>query len=300
MPEQDAIALSSAPVTEESILRDLRALGVQRGDTLIVHTAMSKLGWVCGREPAIVRALLRAVGPFGLLVVPTHSGDNSEPSHWQHPPVPENWFAPVRENMPAYDRRVTPSRGVGRIPECVRTYPGARRSAHPHVSWAAKGWMAAWVLRGHTWRKPCFGMASPLGRFYRRGAKTLLLGVGYDNCTSLHLAEALCPATARKTSGAAVREHGVRRWVSWEDIEFDSDRFPQIGLAYEQAGGVVTQGRIGHAECKLVPIRPLVDFGVQWLAEHPAEDAADATAPATDAAPAQAPAPQPSEALPTA
>ena len=284
MPEKDTIIESNMPVTEESILRDVRALGVRRGDTLIVHTAMSKLGWVCGREVTIVRALLRAVGPLGLLIMPTHSGDNSEPANWQNPPVPESWFAPVRANMPAYDRRATPCRAVGRVPECLRNYPGAKRSAHPHVSWAAKGLMAAWVLRGHTWRKPCFGMGSPLGRFYRRGAKTLLIGVGYGNCTALHLAEALNPATPRLTVGASVQDRGVRRWVTWQDIDFDSDRFPQIGEAYEQAGGVVTQGKIGAADCKLLPIRPLVDFGVKWLTENPPTQATKPDAAETAAA----------------
>ena len=51
----------------------------------------------------------------------------------------------------------------------------------------------------------------------------------------------------------------------------DSDRFPQIGQAYEVSGGVVTKGKVGAADCRLLPIRPLVDFGVRWLAEHPAQ-----------------------------
>ncbi len=157
MTEQDAIAAVSAPVTVDSMVRDLRALGVRRGDTVIAHCAMSRFGWVCGREAAVVRALLRAVGPLGTLVMPAHSGDNSEPSLWQHPPVPQSWFAPIREQMPAYDRRVTASRCIGRVAECLRTWPGARRSAHPQVSWVAKGPGAAWLLRGHTYRKPGFG-----------------------------------------------------------------------------------------------------------------------------------------------
>ncbi len=275
MPEVDTIAAVGAPVTEASLLNDLRALGVRRGETLIVHTAMSKLGWVCGREAAVVRALLRAVGPFGLLVMPAHSGDNSEPKDWCNPPVPESWFEPIRHNMPAYDRRVTATRGIGRVAECFRRYPGTRRSAHPHVSWAARGPLAAWRLRGHTAGKPCFGMASPVGRLYRANARTLLLGVGYGNCTALHMAEALYPGTPLAPAGAAVKVRGVRRWQSWREIEMDSDRFPQIGDAYEASGGVVTKGKVGAADCRLLPIRPLVDFGVRWLAEHPAQPDAD-------------------------
>ena len=265
MPELDTIQTAASPLTEARLLGDLRALGIVRGDTLIVHTAMSKLGWVCGREVAVVRALICAVGATGLLVMPAHSGDNSEPSDWQNPPVPESWFAAIRDTMPAYDRHVTPSRMMGRVAECFRTYPGMRRSAHPHVSWCARGWGAAWLLRGHRFNRPCFGLQSPIGRLYRRNAKVLLLGVGYDNCTALHFAENLYAGTPRQTVGAAVRVRGKRIWQSWQEIEMDSDRFPQIGAEYELAGGEAVTGKVGNADCKVVRVKPLIDFGRAWL-----------------------------------
>ena len=270
MPELDTIALVENPVTEADLLAGLQTLGIGAGDTVIVHSSMSKLGWVCGREVAVVHTLINAVGRTGTLVMPAHSGDNSEPSNWCNPPVPKSWFQTIRDAMPAYDRRVMPTRSMGRIAECFRTYPGTRRSAHPHVSWCARGPFARWLLRGHTFGKPCFGMQSPLGRLYRRNAKILLLGVGYVNCTSLHLAETLYPGTPKETISAAVTVRGRRRWQTSEDIEFNSDRFPQLGEAYEQAGGEVVCGRLGAAECKVLRVRPLVDFGLKWLAENPA------------------------------
>lgn len=265
MAEGDTVALVATPVTEDSLLKDLQALGIKRGDTLIVHSAMSKIGWVCGREVAAVGALLRAVGRTGLLVMPAHSGDNSEPSDWQNPPVPESWFAAIREAMPAYNRRVMPTRSMGRIAECFRAWPGTRRSAHPHVSWCARGHGARRLLRGHTFDKPCFGLGSPLGRLYRRNAKVLLLGVGYENCTALHLAETLYSGTPRIAVGAAVRICGKRVWRSWQEIDMNSDQFPLIGEAYEAAGGDVVCGKIGAADCKVIRVRELVDFGVEWL-----------------------------------
>jgi len=273
MPELDAVSAVSAPVTESGLLSGLAALGIRKGDTLIVHSSMSKIGWVCGRETAVVRALLRAVGRFGMLVMPAHSSDNSEPSDWCNPPVPESWFAAIRETMPAYDRRVTPTRCMGRIAECFRAYPGTRRSAHPHVSWCARGPGARWLLRGHVYGKPCFGMGSPLGRLYRHNAKILLLGVGYDNCTTLHLAESLYAGTPQQSAGAAVKVHSRRRWKTWQDIELNSDRFPALGEAYEQSGGEVVRGTLGAADCKVLRARPLVDFGLRWLTEQAAEKA---------------------------
>ncbi len=297
MPEKDTIAAVSAPVTENSILADLRAMGVRRGETLIVHSAMSKLGWVCGREATVIRALLRAVGPFGTIVMPAHSGDNSEPSKWSNPPVPESWFAIVRDSMPGFDRRVTATRAIGQVAETFRRYPGTKRSAHPNVSWAMHGPFAAWRLRGHTAGRPCFGMKSPLGRLYRQNARTLLIGVGYGNCTSLHLAEAVSENTPQTTLGAAVKTLGGRKWKTWQDIDFDSDRFPQIGEAYEASGGVVTVGKIGAADCKLLHIAPLVDFGIKWMREHPATAEAEGEAKAEgESAATDAPQPEAEEA----
>lgn len=265
MPELDTIAALTAPVTENDLREGLLALGIHHGDTVVVHSALSKIGWVCGRELAVVRALVRGIGIFGLLVMPAHSGDNSEPADWSRPPVPESWQAPIRANMPAYDRRAMPTRGMGRIADCFRTYPGTRRSGHPHVSWCARGFGARWLLRGHVPGKPCFGMGSPLGRLYRRNAKILLLGVGYDNCTALHLAESLDSNTPQMSVGAAVRVWGKRRWMTWTDIEFNSDRFVALGEQYEAEGGPVTHGRLGNANCTVVRVRPLVDFGLAWL-----------------------------------
>jgi aminoglycoside 3-N-acetyltransferase len=271
VPEKDAVAAVRAPVTGASLLAGLRALGIRRGDTVVVHSAMSAIGWVCGRETAVVSALIAAVGPTGTLVMPAHSGDNSEPSDWCNPPVPEDWFPVIRETMPAFDRRATPSRCMGRVSECFRTWPGTRRSAHPHVSWCARGPGARWLLRGHTYGKPGFGMGSPVGRLYRRNAKILLIGVGYDNCTALHLSEAMCPNTLLTDVGAAVRTRGGRRrWTTWRENELNSDRFPQIGEAYERDGGEAVCGKLGAADCKVLRCKPLVDFGLKWLMEHPA------------------------------
>ncbi len=264
MSEKSTVLSPEAPDTEEQLVAGLRALGVTRGDTLIVHCAMHALGWVCGREVAVVRALLRAVGPFGTLVMPAHTGDNSEPSDWQCPPVPKAWWATIRESTPAFDR-TWPTRAMGRVAECFRQWPGVKRSAHPQVSWCARGPFARWLLRGHAFGKPCFGPASPLGRMYRRGAKALLIGVGYDHCTCLHLAETLENTAPLESVGAAVRAHGKRVWRTCAEVGLDSDRFPALGAEYERQGGPARIGKVGQADCRLLPVRELVDFGREWL-----------------------------------
>jgi aminoglycoside 3-N-acetyltransferase len=231
---------------------------------LLVHSSLKSLGWVCGGPVAVVQALLDALGPDGTLVVPTHTSDNTDPADWQHPPVPESWWPVIREHTPGFDPAVTPSRWMGRIAETARTWPGARRSDHPQVSFAAVGPAAEAVTAGHR-LDDMLGEHSPTGAVYRLDGDVLLLGVGHDNNTSLHLAEYRMPDPPRKPEGSAVLvPGGGRAWVRWEDVATDEDDFERLGAAFEETGGART-GRVGDAACRLMRQRTLVDFAVGWL-----------------------------------
>src|SRR3569833_1910258 len=86
----------SRPIcTMESLNHDFRALGIREGDTLLVHSSLGSLGWVCGGAEAVVRALLTPLGQEGTLAVPTQTEDNSDPKEWKQPPVPEEWVRGV-------------------------------------------------------------------------------------------------------------------------------------------------------------------------------------------------------------
>ena len=53
----------------------------------MVHSSLSKIGWVCGAEVSVIQALLEVVGEEGTIVMPAHTGDNSDPSVWENPPI---------------------------------------------------------------------------------------------------------------------------------------------------------------------------------------------------------------------
>lgn len=265
MSEADVIKQTQTPLTIESMADQLAALGLVAGQTVLVHSSMSKLGWVVGGAEAVIRALLRVVTPSGTLMMPTHTTNNTDPAMWNNPPVPESWIPIIREHTPAYDPATTPSRYMGAIAELLRTWPGAIRSAHPVASFAALGPNADFLMADHRVEYDV-GDGSPIGKLYELDGDVLLLGVGHGNNTSLHMAEfrADWPDKPWMTTGSAMLVNGERQWVAYDGLDIDGSDFEQLGAAYESQHPI-RRGKVGNAEVRFFKQRPIVDFAVEWM-----------------------------------
>lgn len=266
MSEIRIIELTRNPNTVSSICTDLKKLGVNEGDVVLAHSSLSSIGWVCGGVQAVIMALLKSIGNEGTLVMPAQSSSISDPEEWENPPIPHDWLYDVYDNMPAFDPMMTPTEGMGKIPELFRTIPKTIRSNHPQVSFSANGRFAKEITKNHE-LTPGFGMNSPLGKMYELNAKVLLLGVGYSSSTSFHLAEALNPQMPKKRMGTSIMENGVRIWKWFEDFNYDCDDFEIIGKEFEKNHHVST-GMVGNAKCKLFDMKCGVDFAKAWLYEN--------------------------------
>lgn len=260
-------------ITVETLRADMVNLGVREGATLLVHSSFKSLGeWVCGGPAAVVLALEAAVGETGTIVMPTHSGDLTDPSGWGNPPVPEAWWEAIREQMPAYDPSLTLPLKMGVIPETFRKQEGTLRSGHPLYSFAARGARTDRIVTAHSLAYG-LGNESPLARIYDLRGDVLLLGVGHGNNTSIHLAECRSdyPGKTKLINKAPMNVNGVRRWVEFPDVAYDADDFEQLGADFAQDTGLVKKGKIAGAEAMLMPQRDLVDYAVEWLASHRTE-----------------------------
>ena len=268
MGERETIERTPSPATRASVLADVRSLGVEAGSTVMVHASLSKIGYVAGGAHAVVLALLDAVGRDGTLVMPTHSTDLTDPSTWSNPPVPEEWWDPIRAGVPAYDPALTPTRMMGAVVECFRHVPGVVRSAHPTVSAAAVGPNAAFVTAGHELAMG-LGETSPQARLYGLDGYVLLLGVSHANNTSLHLAEhRSAPADAATVPWSSpVLVDGERRWVTAPNLDDDPSGFEAIGEAFAGTG-LERTGSVGDGVGRLMRARDVVDFAVGWMDEH--------------------------------
>ncbi len=137
--EDEVVKKTKIPITQNRLIEDFKKLGLKAGEIVLVHSSMSKIGWIAGTSVAVVNALMEVLSPEGTLVMPTTTSDNTDPENWKNPPVPDEWKQTIRDNMPAYHPDYSTSRGMGRISETFRNYPGVLRSNHPQSSFAAWG-----------------------------------------------------------------------------------------------------------------------------------------------------------------
>ncbi len=266
MSEADVIQQSKRPYTRHDLAQDLRNLGVAAGMVLLVHTSLSRIGFVPGGPVTVIQALLDVLTSDGTLIMPTHTSGYSDPAGWENPPLPPDWVETVREEMPAYDPVRTPTRHMGRVAELFRTWPDVWRSPHPQVSFAAWGKMAVQITAVHP-LPYSLGDTSPLARIYDLDGYVLLLGVSHANNTSFHLSEYRANCRPRTQAGAPLLEYGRRVWKWYDDIVYNSGSFRHIGTDMEKTCSVHI-GRVGQAEARLFSQRTAVDFAQKWLMDR--------------------------------
>jgi aminoglycoside 3-N-acetyltransferase len=264
-------------VTRSRLAADLRRLGVRAGGIMMVHTRMSALGWVVGGSETVVRALLDALGPQGTLTAYASWEEHVyQASDW-----PQEHRDAYLEAPPVFDvATAEASRDHGRIPERVRTWPGAQRSSHPEASVVAVGRRAAWLTEGHP-QDDGYGRDSPFGRLVDAGGQVLMLGAPLETVTLLHHAEAMAraPHKRRVTFRIPVADAGGVMERTYTDIEtsegafaydelgLDDDPFAFIAAA-ALAAGIGVSGRVGQAASHLFPASELTAFAVAWMEER--------------------------------
>jgi aminoglycoside 3-N-acetyltransferase len=239
---------------------DLRSLGLLSGQNLLVHCSLSAIGWVDGGPATLLQAIQDVADLGATIVVSAQTPWTSRTSRAFRAATAGLDQKGIDDHvaaLPVFDRESTPSYGVGKFAEYVRTHAEAKRSGHPQTSFAALGPGAAAIASGHD--PEChLGERSPLRWLYDADAAILLLGVGYAVCSAFHLAE------YRVQGGAQVR-----------GSDLDDSDFELIGRALDIAFRDRPRGprfcSIGMAGCRLVPMRTAVNFAVDWMEQHRCE-----------------------------
>ncbi|GHH45042.1 aminoglycoside 3-N-acetyltransferase [Streptomyces candidus] len=279
MADMDLLKRSGGPVTRSRISRDLATLGLGDGDVVMFHTRMSAIGYVAGGPQTVIGALQDVVGTRGTLMVTC--GWNDAPPY-DFDTWPQAWQDALRAEHPAYDPALSEAdHHNGRLPEALRRRPGAVRSRHPDVGFAALGAAADALMADHPWNDP-HGPGSPLARLVTHGGRVLLLGAPLDTMTLLHHAEALATAPGKRFVDyeQPVLVDGRRVWRRFRDIDSENGAFdysavvPEGQDAFEVmvrdmlAAGIGRRGSVGAAVSHLFEAAAVVDFATAWIEDR--------------------------------
>lgn len=173
-----------------------RAAGVTEGDTLLLHSNLSrtllriaKMGG--GVDPnSVIASFLQALGDSGTLLLPLFNFDFP--------------------NGVTFDIRNSPSH-MGTLTEVGRLWPGAVRTGHPIYSFAALG-KNAFMFGGLKNFSGC-GQDSPFGLLHRLGGKIGVIDLrDQDSMTFYHYVEESLNAPYRyhkRFTGQYIDEEGV-------------------------------------------------------------------------------------------
>jgi aminoglycoside 3-N-acetyltransferase len=228
------------PIARPGIIGQAAALGVRRGSVLVVHTSFSKVGPVEGGPEGLILALRDTLGPEGTLVMPSMSDDDDHP----------------------FDPRTTPSAGMGVLADTFWRLPGVLRSDSPHA-FAAAGPHAEAITARHPLDVP-HGLDSPVGRVYELNGDVLLLGVGHDANTTIHLAENMAGVRYLRPKHVTTLVNGAVTRYHYSEVDHCCQQFALMDR-WLDALGCQRHGSIGHGQARLARSRDIVDAALAHL-----------------------------------
>ena len=229
-------------VEPDQVTAQLLSLGVEPGAVLVVHTAFSELAPIQGGPLGLIRALRAALGPEGTLVMPSMSDDDDN----------------------AFDPGTTPCLGMGIVADTFWRLPGVLRSDSPHA-FAAAGPRAGEITAVHRPDIP-HGLDSPIGRVHELGGQVLLLGVGHDANTTVHLAENLAHVSYGRPKYLMTVSAGQPTRLDYTEIDHCCENFRLLDQ-WLDADGAQRHGIVGNGRARLAGSRAIVQTALTHLAQ---------------------------------
>jgi aminoglycoside 3-N-acetyltransferase len=241
-------------LTLDELVDGFRQLGVERGETLLVHSSYKSFGPVEGGPQTIIAALEKALGPEGTLIMPTFNFDFNKGQPW--------------------DVRSTPSQ-MGVLTELVRKDPRAKRVFHPIYSFAILGKYAE--MLGSLRYKSSYERNSVFGKLRDLDAKIMVIGLSYTNSmTFFHHIEQMEGVDYRflKQFTGQVTDWDGNTWTdTFEMLVRDIDKgviteVDPMGALMEKEG-VIKIGMIGEAPVKLMKANEVYEFTAREMRRDP-------------------------------
>lgn len=238
--------------SKREIAQALSKLGVEEGDTILVHSSLSSIGYVPGGAETVIDALLECVGEDGTIVMPTLTGQI-----FDSPDYPPSFLS----NKPCW---------TGTIPEAFRKRSEACRSMHPTHSVAAMGKNARSIVEGHEEAKTPCGEGTPYLKISKLGGKILFIGAGLGSNTTFHSVEELAklyyhlqpePSTCRIAMNGEWVERKLFLHAYGTPRAFEERGMELLGK------GIAKVGNVGRAKSILIDAREMIELTLEKIEE---------------------------------
>jgi aminoglycoside 3-N-acetyltransferase len=261
--------------TRQELARDLKHVGLRPNDLIMVHSSMRSVGRILGGPNEMIEALLESVGPTGTVMMYVDWEEGAQ--HYTRSDTKIALSPAERDAWPAFDpQKARADRSYGILPEFLRTWPGAIRSANPGASVTAVGARADWICADHPLDYG-YGPGSPLAKLVQAHGRVLLLGSPLENVTLIHFAEHVADLPRKRVIKYREKllRQGKPEWVEIE--EFDTARPVVAGAPNDHIDRLMREylthvdtstGKVGSGPTYLFEAAPLHTFAVGWLEQQ--------------------------------
>lgn len=239
-------------VTKEVIVGGLREMGLHSGNVIEVHSSLNALGTVDGGASTVVDALIETVGPKGTIIMSAYPVS---------PPIPlteEEKARGIKYKVRKLDPNSTEKTGMGAISDEFKSRKGVYLGTNFHR-------VAAW---GKNAKKHIHGYKYLL----TVDGRVLLIGVGIDRCSSLHIADGAVPIPQEiekyeKVPDDIRRDYPENEW----SIGYGGTPNDAWQKVYNEANdrNLIQHHKIGSAECLLFKVNDVVEILKQWRKNDP-------------------------------
>ncbi len=239
------------------LVAGLQSLGLRQGDMVEVHSSLSSLGYVSGGAETVIDALMEVVGPQGALVmsaypvspaIPLSEEETRRGITWKVRILPDDFYLGPQPMQS----------GMGIIPETFCRRPGTVLGSGLH--------------RVCAWGKDAERHSHGYRYLVDNDGWVLLIGVGIDRCSSMHLAEesVRLPDEIRRLFEPPEelrRDYPPEQW----SIGFGGTPDDAWQKVWERAiqQGAIKQQPIGQAQCALFKARTVVGIYEAWRRADP-------------------------------
>ena len=249
--------LKNKSLSKEDLVSLLKNMGIMKGEHILVHSSLSKIGHINGGAFTLIDALLEVVGDEGTLLMPAFPAKGRNKDY-------------LLENN-VFDLTNTPSQ-MGLVTETFRKMDGVKRSFHPTDSICAFGKEADYFTNAHYGNLTPYNENSPFRKLCTKQGKILMLGTTLNGaCTNLHTLEDAVsfkyPIYDEKIFIVKmIDKNGVVHTMETKvhNPNWSAKRNCDALKPIFEKEQVLINGKIGEAQCMLIDASKMLDVMINY------------------------------------